>query len=222
MPIRLALLFLSIAPISVNAQNAGGVPPMTAADMAAMRSACEELARLPNPPMSVEACKAMLSLGAGLEAAASDPRARRPGDESMTCAAIFGELKTLAVMEISEASHTRADAMVTESTALARRQAAELSTFIAESYAVGAVAGVVGAFTPNFVGAALSAAWQARLVGMATRQAAEQAPVRAQMNEAILANVGELVQSMQANPRFARVVELGANKNCEPPADALK
>jgi hypothetical protein len=162
----------------------------------------------------------MLSIGTRMEAAAEDPTARRPGDEAMSCAAIFAELQTLAGVGISDASSARAAAVVGDGTALGKRQAAELNAFIVESYALGAVAGVVGAFTPNFVGAAIAAAGQAQFVGLATKQAAEQAPLRAQMDETVLAGMGELGQSMQANPRFARLVQLATNKRCEPPANA--
>ena len=161
MPIHAAVLtLLLLQPVDAGAQGMSGVPQLSAKEIESARAACDELGRLPNPPMSGEACKAMMSLGTRLDAAASDLSARRPGDEAMTCEAIFA------------------------------------------------------------VGAALAAAWQARALGLATRQAAEQGPMRAQMNEAVLAGIGELGQSMQANPRFARLAQLGMNKGCEPPPDA--
>jgi hypothetical protein len=213
----LVLVFLQ--PVAASAQGMGAMPQLSAAEIEAARASCDALGRMPNAPMSVEACKAMLNIGTTLNAAAADPAARRPGDEAMTCAAIFAELKTLAGAGISDATSARAAAVVADGTALANRQAAELGAFIVESYAMGAVAGAVSAVTPNFVGAAIAAAWQAQFAALAARQAAEQAPLRAQMNEALGASISELNQSMQANPRFARLGQLGMSKGCEPPAD---
>ena len=214
------VLVLCMAPMA--AAVAENVPRMNAAELQEARAACEQLGRMPNAPMSVEACRAMLDMGAQFEAAANAPAARRPGDERMNCAAIFAELQAVAGAGISDASRTRAQEVVTSGTALASRQAAELNAFIIESYALGAVAGVVGAFTPNFVGAALAAAWQAQVVGLATRQAAEQAPLRTEISATMLANVGELGASLQDNPRFGRLVALAGEKDCEPPEGALR
>ena len=114
----------------------------------------------------------------------------------------------------------KAEAAVAGGTAMVTRQTAQLSAFIVETYALGLVAGAVGAYTPNFVGAALAAAWQARATGLGATMAAEQASLRAPLSEAMLANVGELGESMRANPRFARLMQLGASKECEPPGGA--
>ena len=174
---------------------------------------------MPNAPISVEACKAMLSVGTRLQSDAADPSARRAGDEAMSCAAIYAELKTLAGAGISDASVAKAEAAVAGGTAMVTRQTAQLSAFIIETYALGLVAGAVDAYTPNFVGAALAAAWQARAAGLGATMAAEQASLRAPLSEAMLANVGELGESMRANPRFARLMQLGASKECEPPGN---
>ena len=221
MPIFTALLILLlVASIDAGAQGMSGVPQLSAAELEEARVACEALGKMPNAPMSVESCKAMLGMGARLDSAMNDPAGRRPGDEAMTCAAIFAELQTMAGVGIADASMARADAVMAAGTALANRQAAEMTAFIIETYALGAVMGAVSAVTPNFVGAAIAAAWQARFMGLAARQAAEQAPLRAQVNEAVLANLGELGESLQANPRFARLVHLAMAKSCEPPAMA--
>jgi len=57
-------------------------------------------------------------------------------------------------------------------------------------------------------------------MGLGATMAAEQASLRAPLSEAMLANVGELGESMRANPRFARLMQLGASKQCEPPGGA--
>jgi hypothetical protein len=221
MPIllALALLLLSLAPIASTAQGQDGLPPLSAAEIEEARAGCEQLGRMPNAPISAEACKAMLGMGTRLQSDAADPSARRPGDEAMTCATIFAELKTLADVGISETSTAKAEAAVAGGTAMVTRQTAQLTAFIVETYALGLVAGAVGAYTPNFVGAALAAAWQARAMGLGATIAADQASLRAPLSEAMLANVGELGESMRANPRFARLMQMGAGKDCEPPGN---
>ena len=78
---------------------------------------------MPNAPMSVAACRAMLDMGAQFDAAANDPAARRAGDERMSCAAIFAELQTVAGAGVSDVSRARSQAVVNSGTAMADRQA---------------------------------------------------------------------------------------------------
>lgn len=223
MPMRVALFFLlSCAAITAHAKDRGESPQLSASELEEAGAACDQLAAMPNPPMSVAACKAMVDMGTSLKAGAADPSAQIPGDEAMTCADIFTELKTIAGAGISDTSAARNEAVVRDRTALAHRQAGELNAFIAETYALGAVAGLVGAFTPNFVGAAIAAAWQGRALAFAARQATDQAPLRTQTNEALLASADELSRSMNANPRFARLGQLAMDKQCEPPAEARR
>ena len=211
-------IFLIVAVLGeVHGQGIGGFPQMpggvgmTAAD-------CEQLARMPNSPISVATCKSMMGIAAGVESAASAPGAQ-PGDDALTCAQIFSELKALTDVGISDANMANSDALVRDGTALATRHAGELSAFMVESAAVGAAVGALSLVLPNFALTAIAAAWQAQVMGMAARAQAEQAPINARINQAMVANAGELMQAMQANPRFARLMQLGINKNCEPPAD---
>jgi hypothetical protein len=218
MPVRvLAAIILICASLDGARAQPSGMPQLSAGELAEASAACAQLASMPNAPMSVASCQAMLGMASRMGAVANDPSARRPGDDSMSCAAIFAELRTMAGVGISEANAARNQAALDESKALGKRQAAETGAFIAETYALGAVAGVVGAFTPNFVGAAIAAAWQAQAVALGTRQMAEQAPVRARATEAMTASMDELTRSMEANPRFARLGQLAADKRCEPP-----
>ena len=214
----MALLLVSVSIIGTQAQAAGRFvqPPVPAPDASA--GDCEQLARVPNAPMSVEACKAMMGMAKGFAAAAADPSAQRPDDDAMSCSQIFAELKTMAGVGISDATATQSAAVAKDGAALATQQAGEMTAFIAESYALGAGAGLLSAYTPNFVGAAIAAALQAKLMALAAKAQAEQAPINARMNQAMLANTGEMSRAMQSNPRFARLAQLGMKKNCEPPA----
>jgi hypothetical protein len=91
-----------------------------------------------------------------------------------------------------------------------------------ETQAMGVAAGVVSAFTPNFVGAALAAVWQARALGLAAKQSAEAAPLRAQTSEPMAASMEELNRSMMSNPRFLQLGQLATARNCQPPAQVTR
>lgn len=189
-------------------------------ELAEARAACAQLAAMPNPPMSADACRAMVDMATRMDAATDDPSARRPGDDALTCAAIFAELQGVAGVGISAATRDRAATLSVEGEALANRQAGELSAFMVETQAMGMAAGAIGAVTPNFVGAAIAAAWQARLAAFAASNVAAQAPLRAQTSDVVRASMEELNQSIMANPRFARLGQLAMQKQCEPPVDA--
>ena len=214
------MLFTAVAIALVGAwtpmTHAQQLPPgVTAAE-------CDKLAGIPNAPISVETCKAMFGMATGLEAAANDPRARRPGDEAMNCAQIFDELKTLADAGLSMSTTGRMDAVVKEGQAAAARGAAEGTAFMAETAAIGIAMAAMGPFVPNFVGAAIVAAWQGRAMALGARLQAEQAKLSAQISPALGAAAAELAQSMQSNPRFARLGQLAIQRACEPPAIQLK
>jgi len=218
MRLLVAIIVLCVS-IDARAQGPVGMPEFSADDLAQAAAACEQLGKIPNAPMSVEACRAMLGMVSQFGTAASDPSARRPGDESMSCAQIFAELQTIAGVGISDATAARSEGLLADATATTNRQAAEIGAFMVESQALGAAVGIAAAFTPNFVGAAISAAWQARAMSLGAKQAAEQTQLRARTNEALAASIDELSRSMQANPRFARLAKLGVDKRCEPPKD---
>ena len=211
-----ALLLLYLAPGIATAQDTDALPPLSAAEIEEARAGCEQLARMPSAPISVEACKAMLGMGTRLQSDAADPSGRRPGDESMTCAAIFAELQTLADVGISEASTAKAEAAAAGGTAVVTHQTAQLGAFIVETYTRAASSGRSApsrrtSSAPRSPPHGRRGRWTRREDG------GEQASLRAPLSEAMVANIGELGQSMQANPRFARLTELGAGKEREAP-----
>jgi hypothetical protein len=183
---------------------------------------CEQLAAMPNAPISVETCKAMFGMATSLEGAANDPRARRPGDEAMSCAQIFDELRTMTDVGLSKATTTQMAAVVQQGQASAARGTAEMTAFMAETTAIGIAMAAMGPYVPNLVGAAITAAWQAKATALGAKQQAEYAKLSAQMRPAFSAAAAELAQSMQSNPRFARLGLLAMKKECEPPAIEAK
>ncbi len=211
---------LSLAALTgAAAQDTGGfaqaAPPtdISAAD-------CEQLAKMPNAPISVETCKAMMGMAGGMDAAFGDPGAQRPGDNAMTCPQIFAELQTMAGVGISDLNVAQAEAVAAEGVALANKQAAELSTFMIASFALGQALGAASLVMPGFVAQAIATAWAGQFVALGVKAQTEQAPVNARMSAVIQSSFGELMQSMQANPRFGRLMQQALAKECEPPAEA--
>jgi len=221
------LVFVVLACVAAEgvAQLPGGMPKMSAAEIAEAHAACEQLAGMTNAPMSVQSCKAMLGMAGTAERmqpSAADPAAQRPGDEKLSCEAIFAEMTSLGATLPPQTGAAKAEAAVAEGTALAGRQAAEGTAFIAGSMALGTAMGAASVVMPNFVGAAIAAAWAAQMAGLGTRQVAEQAALRPRRDQALIAVAEDFERTMTEHPRFARLAQLGMDKGCEPPSGAMR
>lgn len=201
--------------------SASGGEPMTGISGAE----CDQLANMPNAPISAEACRSMMEMARSYERAAADPHASRPGDEALTCAQLFAELKTMRGVGLSDATTRQAAASVEEGVALAQRQAAEISALVAQTIAMGAAAGAIdlaltlatGGFGGGQAAAIASLIFIANATALATKQQADARPVRGRMNQTMVAGSGELSRSLEANPRFARLGQLAMNQSCPPP-----
>jgi hypothetical protein len=84
---------------------------------------------------SVETCKAMFGHGSRLDAAVNDPRARKPGDEALTCAQLFAELRKLADVSLSESAGAQLSGVESDGQAASVRGSAELTGFMFETAA---------------------------------------------------------------------------------------
>jgi hypothetical protein len=183
---------------------------------------CDQLASLPNPPMSPEACRSMMGMAKSMKDSASDPSAVRPGDESMSCEQIMAEMRGSGSPMVSPETAAQSKQAADASLALMEKQNAETKAFMAQQMAVGIGAGALGMVPGGGIASsAIMAAQQAQTQNFAAKQAADAAPVRAQQNQAVTALTSEMGQSIQSNPRFARLAQLVADKNCPPPPDLL-
>ncbi|HEY8244388.1 MAG TPA: hypothetical protein VII68_13060 [Casimicrobiaceae bacterium] len=218
--IRVVLLIaMSAVAIAGHAQRPE-LPKLSPAELAEANAACESLATVPNAPMSVQACKSMLGMSSTLqrmEGAASDPSARRPGDEALSCDAIFREMTSLGPAIAAGVGPGKADAALAEATALGSKQQAEMTTFMVGTFALGAAMGAASPVMPGFIATAIAGAWAASGAALGTRMAAEQNALRPKRDEAIVATTAEFEQAMLLNPRFARLADLGMQKRCEAP-----
>jgi len=97
-----------------------------------------------------------------------------------------------------------------------------MTSFMAETAALGAAMAAMGPYVPNFVSTAIVAAWQARAMGMIGRQQAAMATQRTQMTPAMAAAAADIARLVQANPRVVWLGQLAMNKQCEPPSIVSK
>ena len=182
---------------------------------------CDELGKMPNAPMSVEACRSMMGMAKSMKQGAADPNARRAGDETMTCDQIIGEIQANGSPMVSQSTAAQAKTAADASMSLMEKQNAEAKAFMAQQMAVGVGAGALSMVPGGGIAAsAIMAGQQAQAQNFAAKQQSDAAPVRAQQNQALTAVTGEMDQSLQSNPRFARLMQLMADKNCPVPQDA--
>jgi hypothetical protein len=182
---------------------------------------CDDIAGLPNPPMSLEACRSMMAMQRSMKAASSDPNAVRPGDENLNCDQIVAEMRATGGPMMSQGTIAQNKQSADATLALMQKQNAETKGFVAGQVALGVGAAALGA-VPYVGGLASEAArmvMDAREKSFEERQANEAAPVRAQSNQALTATQNEIGGAMQSNPRYARLMQLVAEKNCPPPPE---
>jgi hypothetical protein len=181
---------------------------------------CDQIATMPNAPMSAEACRGMIGMAQGMKTSGSDPSAMRAGDENMSCDQINAEMRAVATPMVSAETGAQARAAADAELALRERQQAEAKGMIAGQMAMGAGAAALG-MVPGGGYAAMAAqqAMMAQQQAFAQKQMQEAAPVRAQTSQAITATTSEMTQGMRENPRFARLMNMSVEKSCPPPPD---
>lgn len=198
-PVVILLLLASGHLVQAAAREQASEPAMDA-------STCDELAGMPNAPMTVESCKAMLRMGE------DDPSTHRPGDEAMSCEQIFAELRTMQGEGVSDATAAQTDAVIAEGHVLGAKHAAEMARQMTPSPLA-----IASSLLPNAVGAALMAPEYARQAAAMAQLKTEDAQYNAQLGQHMAANTAEVSQLMDANPRLPRLSQLAMQKNCEPP-----
>lgn len=182
---------------------------------------CDELASLPNAPMSPEACRSMMMMQQSMKTGAADPTANRPGDENLSCDQIMEEMQATGGPMISQETAVQSKEAGEATLALMEKQNAEAKAMIAGQVAVGVGTAALGMLPGGgYAAQAAQMAMMERQKAFAEKQAREAAPVRAQQSQALTAVTGELGQALQSNPRYARLMQLVVDKNCQAPSTA--
>ena len=228
MPKFSTTLMLSVAIVAfagaAQAQLFGGARPQPPSSNAIPDNLdpamCDQIASIPNAPMSAEACRSMIGMAQGMKTSGSDPSAMRPGDETMSCDQINTEMRSVATPMVSAETAARARAAGDAELALRQKQDAESKAFVAGQVAQGVGVGALGTLPGGgYAAMAGQQAMMAQQQAFAQKQAQEAAPVRAQTSQSITATTSEMTRGMQENPRFARLMNLSIAKNCPAPPD---
>lgn len=203
-PIPKAIVLMVFA-CSASAQTGhGGQAAMPTVDPAM----CDAFANMPNAPMTVEACRSMMEL------AKDDPTAHRPGDDAMSCAAIFAELETKTRgMRISKEEAARREKTVHDGQTLNERHGAKAAAALAPNVATNQALAAIAPFVPGGVLEPLIAANQADIQAKGKiAGAAYSAEARKLTGESANA-----AASTMRDPRTRRLSQLAAQKDCQPP-----
>jgi hypothetical protein len=173
---------------------------------------CQMLARMPNAPMTVQTCEQRMAVHLEMMRAMEAPGGARPGDERMTCEAIVAEMRTLRVSGVSAANAAEGGAAGKEAMAIMQRAMTEAMGMMgAQTARTAAAAAVPG----NAAGHAAAVANQAEQKALQDRSAGQMGPARERMEVANTQSTADLVKAMHANPRFARLLKLGGERNCQ-------
>jgi hypothetical protein len=173
---------------------------------------CQMLARMPNAPMTVQACEQRMAVHMDMMSALEAPGGARPGDERMTCEAIAAEMRTLKVSGVSPANAATGEAAGKDAMSIMQRAMAEGMGMMGAQTARSAAA---AAGPGNAAGHAAAVANQAEQKALQERTAAQMGPARERLEAAHTQSMADLVKAMRANPRFARLLMLGAERNCQ-------
>ncbi len=172
---------------------------------------CSVLKRHPNPPMSVADCEAMKASQAALMGAVATPGGERPGDEAMTCDQIIDEMRSSNFAGVSQGTAREGQAAGEE-----LQETVDRRTDMAKAMAARQTAATAAAsLAPNAVQGAVAAAQSAEQQALAVDATREVQSARSRTMAANAASARELAANLQANPRFARLMQLVMAKNCQ-------
>jgi len=183
---------------------------------------CSQVASMPYGGMSVEQCEAMKRMATGAQAATNDPAGFRPGDEKLSCADIQAEMRGMQGVGPS-AEHVRQGEQATadfkrtvakqqaEATAVAAKESAEVTAAAAADAAVGVATGGLVQGRSAYV---VQERQQRENKVVGDRMAKEMAPKQQAVFGAVVDSGSDMTQSMQSNPRFARLIKLAGDKGC--------
>jgi len=179
-------------------------------------------------PMNVDTCRQMMSSAQKSEAALASNRAARPGDEAMSCQDIANEMSTMHGIGLSDGSRHEGQEASTQYQAVVGAQLAQLkhqgeAGAAATTAAAGADLAVqlaTGGMVNPHAALALQQAALAQGVVQGQALAQERRPAEERLMQATGNNTAEMAQQLQANPRFARLVNLAMAKDCKEPGDS--
>jgi hypothetical protein len=176
---------------------------------------CAQIAKMPNAPMSYEACQQMMNSAASMQKSMNDPAGQRPGDEAMACEQIKAELQTSGV-EVNREHLAQAQTAGADYQAKAAKVQREGKALAAQQAATTVAAAAASAIpvVGNAAASAVVATTMAQQQAFAARSQATLTPAQQALTASTANVMGDTAASMQNNPRQARLMSLAMQKNC--------
>ena len=177
---------------------------------------CAALARMPNAPMTAEACQAMMNQAAAVQINLNRRDGDRPGDEQLTCPQIKAELALQPGFGAGAQANARdAKAAGDDLQATQRRLQAQGAAIQAQQLAGNVAAAAVSQLPGgNVVVTAKARADAAQSQAFAYRAAGQMKTAESRSITATAGSIGDVNQAMNDNPRLARLVQLMSAKTC--------
>jgi hypothetical protein len=199
--------------------------PISAAQADPQQMDCKQMAAMPHAPMTLEQCEAMKHMATSAHSAMNDTGAARPGDATMSCDDIIAEMKTLDVRGVSAAHRQQSEAagqnlrtevnkQQREAAAISARENAEIQAAMAADRATELS---TGGLVRGKAASTLEQRLQQENQKTGERMATEMQPRQQAAFASVTDSGNDVVQSMQSNPRFARLISLAGNRNCKEP-----
>lgn len=193
-----------------------GRPKAASPPKAAPQVDCAALARMPNAPITAEACQAMMNQAAGVQTNLNRRDGDRPGDEQLTCPQIKAELTLQPGFRTgAQANAHEAKAAGDELQATQKRLQAQGAALQAQQQAGNLAAAAVSQLPGgNIVATAKAKADFAQTQAFGNRAAGEMKSSESRALTATASSIGDVNQAMNDNPRLARLMQLMQAKTC--------
>jgi len=205
------VLFLSAALLAPPLAAQQPPAPVDDAQALLQRMDCSVLARQPQPMMTVAECERRKSSYGQLDAAVHAPGGERPGDEAMTCTEVIAEMQSMSFVGVT-ADTAR------ENLAAGNQLRAAYEGGTSAAAAMGArhsMETMAVATMPNAVQGAVMYRHAAEQAALGRANSASMASARGRASNAISEASEELAANLHANPRFARLIQIVQQKNCQ-------
>lgn len=165
---------------------------------------CDQLAAIPNAPMTAESCRKMMGI------VVDDPATHRAGDESMSCAQIFAELETRNPQGVSDEEAARHEAVLVQAQTMnerhARMNAAESAP---ESAALR-----TAALLPAPLAAPIAAT---AMASVEKKSAVATGRYLTEVHQVTGGSAEIVEQKFASDPRRARLAQLAVTRQCAAP-----
>jgi hypothetical protein len=194
--------------------------PTATPSPASAQPSCEQIASMPNSPMSLETCKSMMALQQASNNI--DPSAVHSGDDQMSCVDINAEMSTMRGVGLSQATRTESSQAAADYQAKLKQQQKEINTTGAAQTAAIRTAEVADAVVEKASGGVartgaaskMEQGFQAQDWARGQQLAEERKPQETRLVNAGGTVAQDMTKSIQSNPRFGRLIQLAIAKKC--------